>query len=329
MNWNWPSGLVLAVSRNLDEVRREGKEQAGESAAWAAAVTLWEKPSLTGWTFGDLPESVVVETLGGVAVMGWPGPVPGKDGKVSLRLHQTLEAADAAAPAALRKLAELVLVKDIAWLQKELRTLASTTAVKPKQVIGFQAALVRVGTRLSTDAYVSSDVPALALEHLLKHALRLEPLRPLTEARFKEMTDQARRALPSLAGRVRELTKTINALIAQLRSTERRYGTLEEDLARLVPPDFLAHTPHDRLEHLPRYLKAMRQRGERAWLSPAKDAERARLLVPFRDWKSQVPEANFEAFRWMLEEFRVSVFAQELGTAQPVSAKRLEALLHG
>ena len=320
---------VLAVSRNLDDVRREGKEQAGESAAWGAAVARWEKTALTGWTFGDLPESVVVETLGGVAVMGWPGPVPGKDGKVSLRLHQTLEAADAAAPAALRKLAELVLVKDIAWLQKELRTLASTTAVKPKQVIGFQDALVRVGTRLSTDAYVSSDVPALALEHLLKHSLRQEPLRPLTEARFKEMTEQARRALPSLAGRVRELTKTINGLIAQLRSTERRYGALEEDLARLVPPDFLAWTPHNRLEHLPRYLKAMLQRGERAWLSPAKDAERARLLVPFRDWKSQVPEANYEAFRWMLEEFRVSVFAQELGTAQPVSAKRLEALLHG
>jgi ATP-dependent helicase HrpA len=112
-----------------------------------------------------------------------------------------------------------------------------------------------------------------------------------------------------------------------LRSTERRYGALEEDLARLVPPDFLKHTPHERLEHLPRYLKAMLQRGERAWLSPVKDAERARLLVVFRDWKSQVPEANFEAFRWLLEEYRVSVFAQELGTAQPVSAKRLEALL--
>jgi ATP-dependent helicase HrpA len=143
------------------------------------------------------------------------------------------------------------------------------------------------------------------------------------------MTEQARRGLPSLAGRVRELTKTINALIAQLRSTERRYGALEEDLARLVPPDFLKHTPHERLEHLPRYLKAMLQRGERAWLSPVKDAERARLLVPFRDWKSQVPEANYEAFRWLLEEYRVSVFAQELGTAQPVSAKRLEALLEG
>jgi ATP-dependent helicase HrpA len=73
-------------------------------------------------------------------------------------------------------------------------------------------------------------------------------------------------------------------------------------------------------------LKAMLRRGERAYETPAKDAERARLLLPFRDWKLQVPEANYEAFRWMLEEFRVSVFAQELGTAQPVSAKRLEAL---
>ena len=318
---------VLAVSRNLDEVRREGKEQAGESAAWAAAVTLWEKPFLTGWTFGDLPESVVVETLGGVAVMGWPGPVLGKDGKVSLRLHQTLEAADAAAPAALRKLAELVLVKDIAWLQKELRTLASTTAVKPRQVIGFQDALSRVGTQLSKDDYQKSDIPSLALEHLLRHALRLEPVRPLTEARFKEIVESARRGLPQLGGKVREFAAQINTLIRQLRSTPKRYPALEEDLARLVPPDYLKHTPHDRLPHLPRYLKAMLRRGERAYETPAKDVERAKLLTPFRDWKSQVPKANYEAFRWMLEEFRVSVFAQELGTAQPVSAKRLEALL--
>jgi ATP-dependent helicase HrpA len=318
---------VLATSRDLNAVRREGREQAGESSAWLAAAAKWEKQGLTDWTFGDLPESIVVETLGGVAVLGWPGLVLSKDGRVSLKLHASAAAAESEAPVAVRRLAELVLAKDIAWLQKELRTLASAPVVKARQVIGFQDALARVGTQLSTDAYVSSDVPALALEHLLRHVLRLEPLRPLTEFRFREMTTQARRNLPLLAGRVRDLTKTINGLIDQLRSTERRYNGLEDDLARLVPPDYLKHTPHERLEHLPRYLKAMLQRGERAWHLPAKDAERARLLAPFRDWKSRVPPEHYEAFRWMLEEFRVSVFAQELGTAQPVSAKRLEALL--
>jgi ATP-dependent helicase HrpA len=62
-------------------------------------------------------------------------------------------------------------------------------------------------------------------------------------------------------------------------------------------------------------------------VNPAKDAEKAKQLGAFVGWEKQVPEASKESFRWLLEEFRVSLFAQELGTAQPVSAQRLKALL--
>jgi ATP-dependent helicase HrpA len=110
-------------------------------------------------------------------------------------------------------------------------------------------------------------------------------------------------------------------------AASKRYPGLEQDAHRLTPPDFLARTPHARLPHLSRYLRAMQIRGERAWLSPAKDAEKAKHLAPFHDWEKRVPAARREAFRWMLEEFRVSIFAQELGTAEPVSAQRLKALL--
>ena len=317
---------VVAASRDLDTVRREGKELAGDSAAWQTAVQKWGQ-EVNAWSFGDLPESVLVETVGGMAVHGWPGLLLSKIAQVSVRLFRSREEAERGSPAAVRRLAELALAKDIAWLAKELKSLALAPVVKPKQVIGFQDALARVGTQLSKDDYQKSDVPALALDHLLRHALRLDPVRPLTETRFKEMVESARRGLPQLAGKAREFTAQINTLIQQLRTTPKRYPSLEEDLARLVPPDYLKHTPHDRLPHLPRYLKAMLRRGERAYETPAKDVERARLLAPFRDWKSQVPESNYEAFRWLLEEYRVSVFAQELGTAQPVSAKRLEALM--
>jgi len=61
-------------------------------------------------------------------------------------------------------------------------------------------------------------------------------------------------------------------------------------------------------------------------VSPAKDAEKSKQLTPFSGWQKQVPAAQREAFRWLLEEFRISLFAQELGTAQPVSAPRLRAL---
>ena len=61
-------------------------------------------------------------------------------------------------------------------------------------------------------------------------------------------------------------------------------------------------------------------------MNPAKDAEKARLLGEFEGWEGRVPASSQAAFRWLLEEYRVSVFAQELGTAQPVSAPRLRAL---
>jgi ATP-dependent helicase HrpA len=89
----------------------------------------------------------------------------------------------------------------------------------------------------------------------------------------------------------------------------------------------LAVTPHAQLQHLPRYLKAIHIRAERAANNPAKDADKALVIRDFLGWEKEVRPSNHEAFRWLFEEYRVSIFAQELGTAQPVSLKRLEALL--
>jgi ATP-dependent helicase HrpA len=97
---------------------------------------------------------------------------------------------------------------------------------------------------------------------------------------------------------------------------------------------------YERLTHLPRYLKALLIRAERAALNPAKNQERLRQLAPYQDALKKLqaqpphsPEAQhqLEAFRWMVEEFKVSLFAQEVGTAMPVSPKRLDqqlALIH-
>jgi ATP-dependent helicase HrpA len=105
-----------------------------------------------------------------------------------------------------------------------------------------------------------------------------------------------------------------------------RYPGLERDLERLVSPDFLVHTPFERLQHLPRYLKAIQVRAERAVLKPAKDAEKAVQLAVFDGWRTRVPTAGHARFRWLLEEFRVSLFAQELGTSESVSEAKLKAL---
>src|SRR6185369_15503028 len=108
------------------------------------------------------------------------------------------------------------------------------------------------------------------------------------------------------------------------------------ELALLVPARFPDRIPFERLAQLPRYLKALLTRLERASYNSAKDEERGRLVAPYaaalhalQESRPPSPEAwqAREDFRWMLEEYRVSVFAQELGTAQPVSPKRLDEQL--
>ena len=145
---------------------------------------------------------------------------------------------------------------------------------------------------------------------------------PVFEGVFKQFGGE----LPALTHQLGERTRQILDLRLKLLASPQRYAGFEKDVERLVPGDFLARTPCAQLPHLLRYLRAVQIRAERAILNPAKDAEKAKQLVPFSQWESRVPAPQREAFRWMLEEFRVSLFAQELGTAQPASAQRLKAL---
>lgn len=104
---------------------------------------------------------------------------------------------------------------------------------------------------------------------------------------------------------------------------------LRAQLAALVHPGFLRDTPADALAQLPRYLKAMTLRAERAKRDPAKDQARMLELKPFADALARANEdgiaqaADWQALRWDLEELRVSVFAQELGAKSGVSPKKL------
>jgi ATP-dependent helicase HrpA len=111
---------------------------------------------------------------------------------------------------------------------------------------------------------------------------------------------------------------------------------LQQELQALLPGNFLERIPFERLPDLKRYLKAFRMRAERASVNPIKDHERSRMVAPYVDAlarclaskpKSESLQAAVEELRWMVEEFKVSVFAQEIGTAIPVSPKRLDEQL--
>jgi ATP-dependent helicase HrpA len=148
----------------------------------------------------------------------------------------------------------------------------------------------------------------------------------LTKAAFERAVAAAKQDLRGLVPRLGDWLREIFTLRLALQTAKVAYPGMAEDLAALLPPDFLRVTPFARLPHLPRYLKGMQARAERAKRDPAKDAARAQELAPF---VAAVRKLGREAgeLRWLVEEFRVSLFAQELGTAEPVSAVRLERVL--
>jgi ATP-dependent helicase HrpA len=332
----------LAAGRQLDSIRDSlAAERPMESSmAFRNLARRFEKRGITHWNFGDLPEAVPVEAVGGIPMMAYPGlereapPGGASQGPptVRIRLFESQLAAEQASGPAFRQLAEAALQSEIQRLRAQLTQLIQSlprSAPNPAQPASIHRSLQQLGSLPGLGASASPSPERLiqtGLENLLRHSLSLAPVFPLHEIRFRDLVEAARRNWPEnvrqLGGWLRELLE----LKRTLENSPKRYPELSADLQRLVPPDFLEITPFPRLPHLVRYLKAMRIRAERAALQPAKDQERARQLEPYRDWKKRVPAARHESFRWLLEEFRVSLFAQELGTAEPVSAPRLNAL---
>ncbi len=348
---------ILAAGRDLNSLRETLEKQLAKTPlplrndepAWAQAAQKHERFGLTQWSVGDVPERITLLEGPGLPLYAWLG-LQVEDGAVNLRLHRTQDVARKLGAVGVRRLAELALQKDLAWLQKDLRALSKWEALY---------ALLGPGAELQETAF----------ENLWAYVCPLssQPIR--TAAEFESYVQRARSLLPGLSqqlvDRVRailELRQQVQARVGAaplLRSvTERaRTKTLNDfsqlslatvpaaalakapvssmaaELETLLPSRFLATTPFERLHHVPRYLKALQLRAERASNNPPKDAERARLLAPFvarlkgYQASTQLPVEAVSLvaeLRWMLEEYRVSLFAQELGTAHPISPKRLE-----
>jgi ATP-dependent helicase HrpA len=154
------------------------------------------------------------------------------------------------------------------------------------------------------------------------------PVAPLTASAYATVLDRAKADLRGLVPRLVDQLREILALRLELLVLKDPPAGLTRDLEALFPRDFLSATPYAQLAHFPRYLKGLKLRAERARKNLAKDAERAAQLAPYgaAAEKFRTREGG-EAFRWLVEEFRVSLFAQELGTAEPVSAVKLDRVL--
>ncbi|MBZ0126283.1 MAG: DUF3418 domain-containing protein, partial [Rhodocyclaceae bacterium] len=186
-----------------------------------------------------------------------------------------------------------------------------------------------------TEAELNSQIVAATLER----TCMLEPL-PADAAAFAKRKDEARARIGLVA---QEIARLVGAILAEHAALLKKLATIKaqpavaEDIkaqcAELLPKGFVEATPFERLAHFPRYLKAAQLRIDKLRADPARDARLAQEFAAlYKPWererlarrKSGAPDPWLEDFRWLLEELRVALFAQELKTPMPVSVKRLQ-----
>ncbi|HZN47701.1 MAG TPA: DUF3418 domain-containing protein, partial [Ramlibacter sp.] len=272
----------------------------------------------TAWTFGELPELMEIRK-GGTSLVGFPALID-KGDAVTIEVFDEPEVAAAKHRGGLRRLFALQLRDALKYLEKNLPELQK-----------MAVAYMPLGTL--------EELREQILEVALDRAFLLEPL-PAHAADFQRRLEEGRGRLTLIANEVARLAGTIlvdyAAAARKIKDTRIQpdaTADAAQQLQRLVPKRFLAATPWTRLQHLPRYLNAIVLRLDKLRADPARDAARLAELKPQeqRYWrlvaerKGAVDE-RMQDFRWLLEELRVSFFAQELRTPQPVSVKRLDKL---
>jgi ATP-dependent helicase HrpA len=305
----------------LASIRLAPVETAPPSSAITTATATIERPVArhTAWTFGDLPELMEVRQ-GGQALIGYPALID-KGAHVEIEVFDEPEVAAARHRAGLRRLVALQIRDALKSVEKNLTGEVQRLAV----------AYLPLGT--------VEELRAQIVEVALDRAFLAEPL-PADAASFARRVDEGRGRLTLIA---QEVARLAAAVLVELAAAQKKLkdGRAPKDVAddiaaqleRLVPGRFVAETPWERLAHLPRYLKAITMRLEKLRSDPSRDASRLAELRPLEQRylrklaeRRGARDARLDEFRWWLEELRVGLFAQELKTPQPVSAKRLDKI---
>ena len=279
----------------------------------------------TDWSFGELPELLEIKK-GGQTLIGYPGLVDVGDA-VLIEVFDEPDAAAAKHRSGLRRLVSLQMRDALKYLEKNIPDLQKMA------MIYAQLGRAADGSGGGTLEELREQIIALAIDR----AFLQNPL-PGNQFDFKRRLEEGRSRLTLIANEVARLAGTVLAEYAlaarkvkDTRNAPEATADANQQLVRLMPKRFLLLTPWGALQHCARYLKAITARLEKYRNDPARDAARAAELRPLeqRYWRlvaerKGVIEGGMQEFRWLLEELRVSFFAQELRTPQPVSVKRLD-----
>ncbi|MCW8196659.1 ATP-dependent RNA helicase HrpA [Proteobacteria bacterium 005FR1] len=314
-------GKVVDSSRDLGELfatyrgrLQDSLRDAGESI---------ERDALESWDFGELPETVHLKKNGGTTV-GFPALVD-TGSAVNLRLQDDPQRAIYLSQQGLARLIALELKQTTKYAQKNL--------LKGKNMA------LRLAS-FGQPEKLKDDLILAAIRHICVDG---QPL-PRDREQFDKLLNRARQ---QFTGKVQELESLLIKFADTLlevqsmmaaRADKPLFKSIRADIVeqtkQLTRPGFLFHTPPQWLQQYPQYLLGIKTRIEKSDAQIQKDHARQLELQPFRErlksyWESQDDyllwqDAELQTYRWMLEEFRLSLFAQPMKTSVPVSPKRLE-----
>jgi len=288
-----------------------GAAQAKPSGPVHAADKLW-----TDWSFGALPELMEIKK-GNQTLIGFPALIDHGTG-VGIEVFDEPEVAASRHALGLRRLFALQIRDALKYLEKNIPDLQ-------KMAVGYMP--------LGTQEELREQIINVAIDR----AFLQEPL-PADAEQFKQRVQEGRGRLTLIANEVARMAAGVlqeyMAAVRKIKDTKNAPEATtdaQQQLQKLVPKNFIAIAPWAQLGHYARYLKAITARLDKYRADPARDAAKLKELQPLeqRYWrlvaerKGQV-DARMQEYRWMLEELRVSFFAQELRTPYPVSSKRLD-----
>ncbi len=316
---------ATAQSTAADGVRRMPAPDKAKAPTSPAAKTSSAEQRHTTWDFGELPELMEIRK-GGQTLIGFPALIDAGDA-VRIEVFDEPEVAQARHRAGLRRLFALQIKDALKYLERNLPGL---------QAMGV--AYMAVGkTDSGGGGGTLDELKNQILDLALDRAFLTDPL-PADAAAFKARVDEGRGRLTLIAN---EIARQAGVILTEFAAAQRKLKDskppadvatdVQQQMQRLVPKTFLSSTPYAQLQHFPRYLKAVQLRLDKLRGDPARDAAKFAELRPQdqRFWRlvaerKGVQDARLQEVRWLLEELRVSFFAQELRTPQPVSIKRID-----
>lgn len=308
-------GQELAIGRDLIQIQ----QQLGKAATttFRDNTQEFERDNVTTWDIGILPESIKF-ARGKQQLTGYLGLQKEKDGRIALRLFDTSAAAEQAHRQGVIELMKLQLKEQVKDLNKGIQGQGFTQAAMLLKHINADTLRDDLTQAVCDRAFIGEDEL------------------PRNEKAFKEQIKRARSRLPAVKEALSRYLQETAAAYAELNGKLGKHPLthlLRLRLQTLLAAGFATRTPWAQWPRLPIYLKTMTLRLEKYSSNPARDAAREADTQELEQmWQEKTDSLikqglpisdGLAAFKWMIEELRVSLFAQELKTPYPVSVKRL------